>query len=147
MSKPDQDFDLELHFLPAWAQKPSQATHYAEYETRGDARRGGDRREGRDGPRPPRRRDDRSPNRGGQRPPGAADSRGPRPQGGGDRRGGDRGKGPRSHDQGQRPREESRPPAPLPEVQVSFIPDDKGVDSLARQIKMTGRAYPLFEIA
>ena len=25
--------------------------------------------------------------------------------------------------------------------------DDKGVDSLARQIKMTGRAYPLFEIA
>jgi hypothetical protein len=35
----------------------------------------------------------------------------------------------------------------LPEVQVTFIPDDKGVDSLARQIKMTGRAYPLFEIA
>jgi hypothetical protein len=30
---------------------------------------------------------------------------------------------------------------------VAFIPDDKGVDSLARQIKMTGRAYPLFEIA
>lgn len=33
------------------------------------------------------------------------------------------------------------------EVQVSYIPDDKGVDSLARQIKMTGRSYPLFEIA
>jgi hypothetical protein len=28
-----------------------------------------------------------------------------------------------------------------------MLPDDKGVDSLARQIKMTGRAYPLFEIA
>lgn len=26
-------------------------------------------------------------------------------------------------------------------------PDDKGVESLARQIKMTGRAYPLFDIA
>jgi hypothetical protein len=35
----------------------------------------------------------------------------------------------------------------LPEVQAAFVPDDKGVDSLARQIKMTGRAYPLFEIA
>ena len=30
---------------------------------------------------------------------------------------------------------------------MSLIPDDKGVESLARQIKMTGRAYPLFDIA
>jgi hypothetical protein len=35
----------------------------------------------------------------------------------------------------------------LPEVNVSFVPDDHGVDSLARQIRMTGRAYPLFDIA
>jgi hypothetical protein len=28
-----------------------------------------------------------------------------------------------------------------------LLPDDKGVESLARQIRMTGRAYPLFEIA
>jgi hypothetical protein len=35
----------------------------------------------------------------------------------------------------------------LPEVSVSLIPDEKGVESLARQIKMTGRAYPLFDIA
>ena len=28
-----------------------------------------------------------------------------------------------------------------------MIPDEKGVESLARQIKMTGRAYPLFDIA
>lgn len=41
----------------------------------------------------------------------------------------------------------SAPPQPLPEINAAFIPDDKGVDSLARQIKMTGRAYPLFEIA
>ena len=39
------------------------------------------------------------------------------------------------------------PPPPLPEVLIAFIPDDHGVDSLARQIRMTGRAYPLFEIA
>lgn len=39
------------------------------------------------------------------------------------------------------------PPPPLPEVNVTFVPDDAGVDSLARQIRVTGRAYPLFEIA
>lgn len=32
-------------------------------------------------------------------------------------------------------------------MNAAFVPDDKGVDSLARQIKMTGRAYPLFDIA
>jgi hypothetical protein len=32
-------------------------------------------------------------------------------------------------------------------VTVALVPDDKGVESLARQIKMTGRAYPLFDIA
>jgi len=30
---------------------------------------------------------------------------------------------------------------------LSLISDEKGVDSLAKQIRMTGRAYPLFEIA
>jgi hypothetical protein len=38
-------------------------------------------------------------------------------------------------------------PEPLPDVDVQFRPDEHGVDSLARQIKMTGRAYPLFSIA
>jgi hypothetical protein len=36
---------------------------------------------------------------------------------------------------------------PLPELNVSLIPDARGVESLARQIKLTGRAYPLFEVA
>jgi len=35
----------------------------------------------------------------------------------------------------------------LPPIDVNFIPEEKGVESLARQIKLTGRAYPLFEIA
>jgi hypothetical protein len=30
---------------------------------------------------------------------------------------------------------------------LSIIPDEKGIESLARQIRMTGRAYPLFDIA
>jgi hypothetical protein len=38
-------------------------------------------------------------------------------------------------------------PRPLPELNLSLIPDDRGVESLARQIKMTGRAFPLFDIA
>ena len=39
------------------------------------------------------------------------------------------------------------PPLPLPEIDLSLRPEEKGVESLARQIKMTGRAYPLFDIA
>lgn len=33
------------------------------------------------------------------------------------------------------------------DLNVELHPDEKGVDSLAKQIKMSGRAYPLFEIA
>jgi hypothetical protein len=32
-------------------------------------------------------------------------------------------------------------------VAVTFLPDDKGVESLSRQIKMSGRSFPLFDIA
>ena len=35
----------------------------------------------------------------------------------------------------------------MPELNVTLVPEEKGVESLARQIKMTGRAYPLFDIA
>jgi hypothetical protein len=35
----------------------------------------------------------------------------------------------------------------LPEINLALIPEEKGVESLARQIKTTGRAYPLFDIA
>jgi hypothetical protein len=136
----ETDFDLDLHFLPAWAQKPAEQNQYAEY-------RGGDRAPAREErrDRPPRRRD--QPQNRGPRPdrPG-----GPRP---GERRGGpdQRREGPQRgfRDRGpQRDRErQAPPPPPLPEVNCAFVPDDKGVESLARQIKMTGRAYPLFEIA
>jgi hypothetical protein len=36
---------------------------------------------------------------------------------------------------------------PLPDVLITLMPDDKGVDSLSRQIKMSGRSFPLFDIA
>jgi hypothetical protein len=35
----------------------------------------------------------------------------------------------------------------MPEVNLTLMPDDKGVDSIARQIKMSGRSFPLFDIA
>ncbi len=127
MSKsPDTDFDLELHFLPAWAQKAPEQNRYAKYT--GDDRPAEDRkRDRRD--RPPRDRDRAA---GPRPPPGAR----PHPS--------------RRDDRGfaaDKSRREAPPAAPLPELNVALLPEDKGVDSLARQIKVTGRAYPLFDIA
>src|SRR5438445_487949 len=73
--------------------------------------------------RPERRFDDRQ---GGRRPPPRRDDRG------GDRR--------------DRPERRETPP-PLPALLVTFLPDDKGVESLSRQIKISGRSFPLFDIA
>jgi len=132
---PETEFDLEKLFLPAWAQESPATNKYAGYA-------GEDRRDS--------RFDDRSGHRPGRGPsrPGEQRPRGPRPPERG-REGGGRG-GPREdrRDQGPRPeRRESAPPAPLPQLTATILPDEKGLDSMARQIRMTGRAYPLFDIA
>ncbi|MCX6923702.1 MAG: hypothetical protein NT154_10920 [Verrucomicrobia bacterium] len=144
---PDSELNLDKLFLPAWAQEPS-ASKYAKYEgetERPDRRGDRDRR----GPRPPRRDGPPGPRRDGNRPQG--DRRGPpRPEGGAPRPEGDRGRpfgGPRPDFRLDDLRERRPPPPPLPEIDLSLRPEDKGVESLARQIKMTGRAYPLFDIA
>jgi hypothetical protein len=135
---PETDLDLEKLFLPAWAQESPSVNRYAKF-TGGEERP--DRREDRRGrgPRPPRRE-------GGERPASGARRddrpRGPRREGGGRPQREDRG-GPRRDDR----RELREAPLPLPEIHASLVPDEKGVESLARQIKMTGRAYPLFDIA
>src|SRR5688572_10478724 len=133
---PETDLDLEKLFLPAWAQESPAVNRYAKFaggEDRPDRR---DDRRGR-GPRPPRRD-------GGERPSGGPRrddrSRGPRRDSGGGPQRDDR--GPRRDDR----REQREAPLPLPDVNLSLVPDEKGVESLARQIKMTGRAYPLFDI-
>lgn len=129
---PDSEFDLEKLFLPAWAQGSPAVNKYASYA--GEERPSGRRGPRRDGDR------DRGRDRQGGRPRGG--DREGRPQ---DRRG--RPGAPRErreHDEGERQREA---PAPLPQISVSILPEDKGVESLARQIRMTGRAYPLFDIA
>jgi len=139
---PDNDFDLEKLFLPAWAQEEPSSAKYAKYE--GEVERL-DRREGRRGPRPPRREGQPGGRREGfgrDRRYGAGEERRPAGRQGGPP--GPRGRGPRGRPE---PPWERREPPPLPELNVSLVPEEKGVESLARQIKMTGRAYPLFEIA
>jgi hypothetical protein len=131
-SIPDMDLDLENLFQPAWAQGKAEANRYEKFT-------------GDEGVKPERRRGDRR-----ERPRGesSGERRGPRLQRSGSKFG-DRKKGfDRRGDRRPALRDErAEPPAPLPEIAVTFLPDEKGVESLARQIKMTGRAYPLFQIA
>jgi len=147
---PLKELDLDLEFLPAWAQKPNDAKPFANYagEERSRGRGRGDW-----GDRSPRQRDD---------------NRGRDFKGRGDRdrkRDGDRDRGPGgSRDGGQRPRfqkpdgkrpfdkkggfrRNDPPPRPPLELDVALQPEKNGVESLARQIKHTGRSYPLFDIA
>ncbi len=72
---------------------------------------------------------------------------GPPSRGGSKFSGGDRKGNFRGGDRRDEPRERPAPPAPLPDLNVAFIPEERGVEQLARQIKVTGRAYPLFQIA
>ena len=147
---PETDLDLEKLFLPSWAQESANNTNrYAKFtgnegERRGDRDRGDSR-----GARPPRR----DGGAGGDRRPGGQGQGGRRPEGqGGPRRDGpgqsgylQRGGGGRDE---RRPLPERREaPQPLPEINAAIIPDEKGVESLARQVKMTGRSFPLFDIA
>jgi hypothetical protein len=64
------------------------------------------------------------------------------PQAGGGAGGG----GPRGRRDDRR-RFDDRQPEPLIPVEVTFVPEPGGVVSLARQIRLSARAYPLFEVA
>jgi hypothetical protein len=139
----DMSLDLENLFQPAWAQGKSEANKFQNFT-------------GTEGVKPERRFSNkpgerRGPRREGGGPGGerrGGEGRPPRPGGRfGDRKGAfsDRRGGERRDD--RREQERREPPAPLPEFNVAFIPEEKGVEQLARQIKMTGRAYPLFQIA
>lgn len=137
----DLDLNLETLFQPAWAQGKTEANKFDHFT-------------GNEGNRPERRGGDRGERRGPRRDGGG---------GGGERRGGDN-RGPRAgggkfggprkefrrddrRDERRDERREQEPQTPLPELNVAFIPEEKGVEQLARQIKVTGRAYPLFQIA
>jgi hypothetical protein len=135
---PDLGLDLENLLQPAWAQGKSEATRFDKYT-------------GHEGVKPERRGGDRGERRGPRREGGGGfggERRGGegRPPRGGGKFGGGRKDFGRRDDRGER-RERPEPPAPLPEIFVTFIADENGVESLSKQIKMTGRAYPLFQIA
>lgn len=136
----DFELDLDLHFLPAWAQKPPTENKYAKFE-------GDDETRGRRGPRPERRDRRDAPREGQNRPRGGDRPGGPRPSGPGP--GSGSGPGNRHGGPQRPPFRPSRPEpsAPPIELNVTLTPEDKGVESLARQIRLTGRAYPLFDIA
>ena len=124
------EIDLEKLFLPAWAQEKTGPNPYAKFA--GEPAGRDDRpREGR---------------RSGPRGDSFGERRGPRPARSGPKFGDRKRGGFQRDDRGQRP-ERPAPPAPLPEITVTFLPDENGVESLARQIKVAGRAYPLFQIA
>ena len=136
----DLDLNLENLFQPAWAQGKAESNKFEKFT-------------GNEGVKPERTFSSKPGERRGPRrdAPGGGfggGGRGGAPRGGGskfgDRKGGGFG---RRDDRGDDRRERPAPAAPLPELNVAFIPEERGVEQLARQIKMTGRAYPLFQIA
>jgi hypothetical protein len=120
--KDAKDVILDLNFVPQWARKPPSENHYSTKDYKDSGRR-------------PDRRDDRRPPRrdGASRGPQADRPRGPRP---------DRSDRPRA----DRPRPPRTPIRELP-VTVSFLPEQKRLASLVRQIHHTRRAYPLMDLA
>lgn len=162
MSDPGPIDLADLQLKPQWVDELDQPNRFETFEgkePRGRGRDrdrgpGGDRRPG-GGPRGPRDR------RGG--PGGGGDGRQRRPQGEGRRQGpGGQGKfgdrrsggggqrrdrdhrGPRQGD-GDRRRPDRPPLYEL--VDIELKPDSTGLEAVAKQIKMTGRAYPVFDLA
>ncbi|MDB4459182.1 hypothetical protein N9059_01270 [bacterium] len=143
----DPIIDLSQVFLPDWAKESPGKRRYLSTEgdpdsthskkrgpNTGPRRPQGDRRSG------PPSRDNR-----GRQDGGGGGNRGPRNDhrgDRGDRRGGDRRDNRRGGD-----RREAPPEIPSPDVDVSLVAETAGVQSIAKQIRLTGRAYPLFDIA
>lgn len=137
MNNPSEfELDQDLQLLPAWARQPSSVNRYANYPGGGEEPR--ERRRG--GDRPFRRDRAREAGMGERRagPRGEARPNGPAPAG----------QAPgKARPAPRRPEPPKEPEVPLPEVLVNLIPEKEGVELLARQIRLTGRAYPLFQIA
>ena len=147
----DSPLDLDLKFLPDWLKESDDKNPYADYA--GEApRRDFDRRGGGDRGRGPNRGPGGRPGggpgqgaRGPQARSGSRDDRGPRRSFSGP-------KGPRDPQSrpGDRPRPtDSRPPAPRQEeinipLSIEFLPEPGGIAALAKQIKTSHRAYPLY---
>lgn len=135
---------LDLNFVPDWARQPPSADPYRSHsgtDSPGGRGRPTDRHERGATPRPRQRDRDRRP---------ARDARGP-----------DRGRGPaadradrrpgRSHSTGPRPGGRMRertaaPPERLP-IQISFVPDQQKLATMAADLRAAQHAFPLPELA
>jgi len=143
---------IELNFVPEWARRPADQNTYARFEER----RGG---RGRDGDRD---QDRRRP--GGKS--GYGDQRRMGPEAGGNKRGGmgpprSFGAAPRSAPAADDRRRSAGYPSPdrrglagrelpdnrPPPIEVTFIPERRGLKPLVARLARSGRAYPLFEVA
>ena len=123
----------ELELTPQWVKSsgPSYAGHSGgEHESRREGRRPNRDRQ-HDGER------DRNRRPGPPRSSKADDRRGPRPEG---RRSGP----PQRRDDDRRPAPAAPPTLP---VEVTFQPEDKGFGAMVEAMKLTQRAYTLFDIA
>ena len=129
------DLNLENLFQPAWAQGKSEANKFAKFT-------------GNEGVKPERSYSSKPGERRAPRREGGGGERRGGPSRGGSKFGDRKGANFRGGDRRDDRREErAAPPEPLLELNVAFIPEERGVEQLARQIKVTGRAYPLFQIA
>jgi hypothetical protein len=124
-SPPDlASIDLARSFMPSWAQDTAPSKQLERLAAKHDREerperfdRSRDQRGPRSDRRPPRGGDDKR----GARRPGKREDRPPE-------------RGPRQ-------------PDPITGWDVQFLPDKHGVDGLAKQIKSTAKAYPLFDLA
>jgi len=137
----DLDLNLDNLFQPSWAQGKVESNKFAKF-TGNEGVKPERHFSGKPGERRTPRRDGAGGFGGG-----GGERRGGPPRGGGSKFGDRQGGFGRRDDRQDDRRERPEPLAPLPELNVAFIPEEKGVEQLSRQIKMTGRAYPLFQIA
>ncbi|MEZ5406194.1 MAG: hypothetical protein R3F23_08525 [Verrucomicrobiia bacterium] len=115
-----------LHFLPAWAKESEDTNRYANYEAKN--------------PSPDKRRNEKWNRNSKNHKNSKNNSRSEKHQ-----KHFKRTFSPNK----PHPKHESQEflPATLPGIKINLIPEEKGVHSLTRQIKLTGRAYPMFDIA
>lgn len=135
-SKPEAKpaLSLDFDFAPAWARGPSDTQKFQSHSGKGDHTQSRDRKGDRRGPRPGGNR----PNTGGPRPSGPGGN-GSRPRDVNTRDAGSRDGRFQGHQSFQR-----REPLPL---EVRFVPSQRAIGQLAKQIRSTHKAYPLMQVA
>jgi hypothetical protein len=144
---------LDLKFLPDWLKETPSTNKYANFHGESEGRFDRDRssrgpsRGGPDRANTGNERRSERPDRGSNRRPGGPDNKGR----GADRYArDDRRRDSGNRDQGRGPSQGSRSPRPHftpPQFKVDFLPEEGAAASIAKQIRQSSRAYPLFGTA